>query len=81
MQLHLECPQAYHQEFLNNLRTKAQRPVACHLLLTALQQPQHPPQAYHQEFLNNLRAAMKRSGRVAACVMDTLGPEIVVLNR
>ncbi|KAI8470661.1 MAG: pyruvate kinase [Monoraphidium minutum] len=37
--------------------------------------------AYHQEAFNNLQTAAKRTGRLCASVMDTRGPEIVVLNR
>ncbi|GBF93146.1 pyruvate kinase [Raphidocelis subcapitata] len=36
---------------------------------------------FHQEGLNNLREAMARTGKLCASIMDTLGPEIVVLNR
>ena len=38
------------------------------------------PQAYHQEGFDNLQAAVKRTGRLCASVMDTRGPEMVVLN-
>ena len=37
--------------------------------------------AEHQAVLDNLREAMRRTGRLCATAMDTLGPEIVVLNR
>jgi hypothetical protein len=48
--------------------------------------PTHPPpkntqQEWHQETLDNLRTAMARTHLMCATVMDTLGPEIVVINR
>ena len=36
--------------------------------------------AYHQPALDNLREASRRTGRLCAVVMDTLGPEVVVPN-
>lgn len=39
------------------------------------------PQAFHQQGLDNLQVAMQRTRKLCASVMDTLGPEIVVLNR
>lgn len=36
---------------------------------------------WHQEALDNLRTAMARTHLMCATVMDTLGPEIVVINR
>eukprot|EP00877_Chromochloris_zofingiensis_P015067 jgi/Chrzof1/9814/Cz04g17040.t1 len=38
-------------------------------------------QAYHKEGLDNLRKATQQTRILCATMMDTLGPEIVVLNR
>ena len=38
-------------------------------------------QEVHQQGLDNLRAAMEQTRILCATVMDTLGPEIVVVNR
>lgn len=43
--------------------------------------PNTPLQATHQEALDNLRAAMHATSTLVATVMDTRGPEILVLNR
>lgn len=43
--------------------------------------PALPAQAAHQDALNNVRTAMNETGTLVATVMDTLGPEIVVINR
>lgn len=37
--------------------------------------------AWHQTGFDNLQAAMQRTRKLCSTVMDTLGPEIVVLNR
>ncbi|GHP09433.1 hypothetical protein PPROV_000816800 [Pycnococcus provasolii] len=36
--------------------------------------------AYHQRMLDNLRAAMKKTGINCATMLDTRGPELVVLG-
>lgn len=36
---------------------------------------------YHQETLNNLRTAMRNTKRLCCTMLDTMGPEIIVLNR
>lgn len=38
-------------------------------------------QELHQQGLDNLHKAMQQTRTLCATVMDTLGPEIVVLNR
>lgn len=38
-------------------------------------------QAYHQESLDNLRAAQAKTKKLCAVCLDTMGPEIVVVNR
>jgi hypothetical protein len=38
-------------------------------------------QAMHQKGLDNLRTASKDSRTLCATLMDTLGPEIIVVNR
>jgi hypothetical protein len=62
--------------------------VAPPLLLLAPAAPPPPKkkrktqkQEWHQEALDNLRAAMARTHLMCATVMDTLGPEILVINR
>jgi pyruvate kinase len=55
-----------------------QRPIRA---LTSSQTNHGTPQAYHQEGFDNLQAAIKRTNKLCATVMDTRGPEIVVLNR
>lgn len=41
----------------------------------------HFLQAMHQKGLDNLRAASKETRTLCATLMDTLGPEIIVVNR
>ncbi|GLC42008.1 hypothetical protein PLESTF_000110500 [Pleodorina starrii] len=36
---------------------------------------------YHQETLDNLRVAMRNTKRLCCTMLDTMGPEIIVLNR
>jgi hypothetical protein len=48
--------------------------LTCHLVCLLLQD-------LHQKGLDNLHAAMQQTRTLCATVMDTLGPEIVVLNR
>ncbi|KXZ54190.1 hypothetical protein GPECTOR_5g285 [Gonium pectorale] len=36
---------------------------------------------YHQETLDNLRTAMRNTKRLCCTMLDTMGPEIIVLNR
>ncbi|PNW87383.1 hypothetical protein CHLRE_02g147900v5 [Chlamydomonas reinhardtii] len=36
---------------------------------------------YHQETLDNLRIAMRNTKRLCCTMLDTMGPEIIVLNR
>lgn len=38
-------------------------------------------QEYHQETLDNLRQAQRNAKRLCCTMLDTMGPEIIVLNR
>ena len=39
------------------------------------------PQEYHQETLNNLRIAQRNARKLCCTMLDTMGPEIIVINR
>jgi hypothetical protein len=38
-------------------------------------------QEYHQETLNNLRIAQRNARKLCCTMLDTMGPEIIVINR
>lgn len=64
------------------LSSKFGRCLWCALLLQMARFDfSYPDQEMHQQGLDNLRKASKATRTLCATVMDTLGPEIVVVNR
>jgi cysteine sulfinate desulfinase/cysteine desulfurase-like protein len=55
-------------------------PQQCRTCLPPASSTTREPQAFHQTGFDNLQAAMQRTRKLCATVMDTQGPEIVVLN-